>query len=49
MFVEVSDQVNAKKWFTLLLIMIIFIAILTVISINTHGELGGSHNRFPIN
>jgi membrane-associated HD superfamily phosphohydrolase len=49
MFNTVSDRVNAKKWFTLFLIMIIFIALISVISINTHGELGGSHNRFPIN
>jgi uncharacterized membrane protein len=49
MFDTVSDRVNAKKWFTLFLIMIIFIALLSVIAINTHGELGGSHNRFPIN
>jgi MFS family permease len=49
MFDEVSDQINTKKWLALFLILIIFIAIITVIAINTHGELGGSHNRFPIN
>ena len=49
LFAVVSDQINAKKWFIIFLIMIIFIALLTVVSINTHGELGGSHNRFPIN
>jgi len=49
MFDIVSDQVNEKKWFVLFVIMIIFIALLAVIAINSHGELGGSHNRFPLN
>ncbi len=48
-FEILTDHVNAKKWLTYLIMILVFIAILAVIAINTHGELGGSHNRFPIN
>ncbi len=49
MFEAVSDVVNAKKWFVYLIMILIFIALLAVIAINTHDELGGAHNRFPVN
>jgi len=49
MFELVSDKVDSKKWFAYLIVVLIFIALLAVIAINTHGELGGAHNRFPVN
>lgn len=49
MFENTSAEIHAKKWFTFLIALIICIAILSFIAINTHGELSGSHNRFPIN
>ncbi len=49
MFETVSNQVNSKKWFAYFIMILIFIAVLSIIAINTHGELGGSHNRFPVN
>ncbi len=48
-FEILTDHVHAKKWLTYLIIILVFIAILAVIAINSHGELGGSHNRFPVN
>ena len=49
MFELLSDKVDSKKWFTYLIVVLIFIALLAIIAINTHGELGGAHNRFPVN
>lgn len=48
-FKTVSDNVDTKKWFYFLLIIVLFIAILSFIAINIHGEVGGAHNRFPVN
>jgi len=44
-----SDKVDSKKWFIILIMILIFIALLALVAINTHGELGGAHNRFPVN
>lgn len=49
MFKIVSDKVDSKKWVIILIIILIFIALLALVAINTHGELGGAHNRFPVN
>jgi len=43
-----TDQVNVKRWFVYLIAIIIVLAILSFIAINIHGELGGSHDRFPM-
>jgi len=48
MFELVSDKVNSKKWLTYLIVVLIFIALLAVIAINSHGDIGGA-NRFPVN
>ncbi len=48
-FTMVSDTVDVKKWFYYLLIILAFIAILTLIAINSHGEVGRAHDRFPLN
>ena len=48
-FDTVSNKINSKKWFTYFLVILIFIAILSLITINIHDELGGSHNRFSVN
>lgn len=47
-FIPVTNQVNSKKWLLYFLLIILCIALLSFIAINTHGEIGG-HNRFPIN
>ena len=49
MFENTSVEIHTKKWFTFLIAILICIAILSFIAINTHGELSGSHNRFPVN
>ena len=49
MFKTASNQVKLKKWLAYFMIILIFIAVLSIIAINTHGEIGGSHNRFPLN
>lgn len=49
MLEKVYDSTDWKKLLGYLLLILAFIAVLAVIAINIHGELGGSHNRFPIN
>ena len=48
-FDTLTDKVTTKRWFIYLLVIIAVLAILSLIAINIHGELGGSHNRFPVN
>jgi hypothetical protein len=48
-FIPSANQINTKKWLLYFSIVVLFIALLSFIAINSHGELGGSHNRFPIN
>ncbi len=48
-FESVTEKVDSGKWFVYLITIFIVLAILTLIAINIHGEIGGSHNRFPIN
>jgi len=49
MFEILTDRIDTKKWSVFLIVVIIFIAVLTLIAINSHGDLSGSHNRFPVN
>ena len=42
----VTDRINSKKWFIGFLFIVLFIALLSIIAINIHGELRGGHNRF---
>jgi uncharacterized membrane protein YiaA len=49
MFDTVTDKVEPRRWFAYLIGIIVFLAILSVILINIHGELGGAHNRFLVN
>ncbi len=48
-FESVTEKVDSGKWFIYLISIFIVLAILTLIAINIHGEIGGSHNRFPLN
>lgn len=48
-FLPVTNSINSKKWLLYFLLVILIIALLSYIAINTHGEMGGAHNRFPIN
>ncbi len=41
-----SGKIDTKKWFVYLLAILIVIALLALIAINTHGELLGDRNRF---
>lgn len=46
---KVTDKVEPGKWFVYLVVIIAFLALLSLILINIHGEMGGAHNRFPVN
>ena len=48
-FIPVTNPINSKKWLLYLLLTILCIALLSFIAINTHGAIGRSHNRFPLN
>jgi len=48
-FSNITDKLETKPWAVYLIGIILFLAILSLIAINIHGELGGSHNRFPVN
>jgi len=48
MFDTLTDKVEPRRWFVYLVGIIVFMALLSVILINIHGELVGAHNRFPI-
>jgi len=37
---------NGKKWIKNLLLILLFIGVLALIAIQTHGDLGGAHDRF---
>ncbi len=41
-------DINGKKWFQYLVVIVSAVIILALISINIHGEMAGAHNRFPL-
>jgi len=41
-----SNALPTKKWAMVLWAILVFIALLSLVAINIHGELPGSHNRF---
>lgn len=41
-----SKGINPKKWGLNFLLVILFIVVLAIIAINSHGEFTGSHQRF---
>jgi len=43
-----SDDLNISRWFLWVAGILIFIIILTLILVNIHGEISGSHNRFQV-
>jgi len=47
-FTNLTDKVETKRWLMYLIGIILFLAILSFVLINIHGELGGSHDRFPL-
>ncbi|MFK5973512.1 MAG: hypothetical protein QM485_09540 [Flavobacteriaceae bacterium] len=47
-FGKVSEKINTKKWFLCFLAILVYIALLSLISVNAHDELSGGHNRFSI-
>jgi len=47
-FTNLTDKVETKRWLMYLIAIILFLAVLSFILINIHGELGGSHDRFPL-
>ena len=44
----VTVKINGKKWMIYLFAILFFIALLSLIAANSHGEIPGSHNRFSI-
>ena len=47
-FDDLSADLNGKKWLLWITGIIIFIMLLTLIAVNIHGELPGSHIRFQV-
>ncbi len=45
---EVTDQITARKWLVYVLVILAFMAFLSLIAIGIHDELPGSHDRFGI-
>ncbi|RKN81821.1 hypothetical protein D7Z94_07535 [Ulvibacterium marinum] len=45
---KTTDSLIIKKWFLYLILILAFLAVLSLIAISSHGELPGSHNRFDI-
>lgn len=45
---KTTDSLIIKKWFLYLILILAFLAVLSLIGISSHGELPGSHNRFDI-
>jgi len=43
------SEIHLNRWALYFVGIIIFVMILALILVNTHGEMGGVHNRFPIN
>jgi len=48
MFRKSTNEVNVTRWLIYFILIIVILAIFAFISISIHGEMGGSHNRFPI-
>jgi hypothetical protein len=49
LFENSTDKVIALRWLTYFIIIVAVLALLSVIAIHIHGEMGGAHDRFPIN
>lgn len=47
-FGEVSENINTKKLFLYFIAILVCIVLFSLIAVNIHGELSGSHNRFPM-
>ncbi|SHJ29799.1 hypothetical protein [Pseudozobellia thermophila] len=45
-FQKVVEGLETKKWWVLLVVVLLFMAFYTFIAINSHGEMSGAHNRF---
>ena len=45
-FTKPVSEMNVNRWMLYLACIIIVIMILALISVNTHGEMGGAHERF---
>ena len=48
-FDKTTNEVIVIRWLFYFILILVVLAILAFISINIHGEMGGSHNRFQIN
>ncbi len=48
-FEKLETHINPKKLVLLFLMILVIIALLTLVAINSHDVLSGSHNRFPVN
>jgi hypothetical protein len=49
LFENPSDKVTVSRWFIYFIVIVAVLALLSLIAINIHGEMGGAHNRFPLN
>jgi len=46
-FANLLKDLNLKRWLFLLVGAIVVIMLLAFILVNTHGIMGGAHDRFP--
>lgn len=45
-FQKEKDELEVGRWAKWLLVILLILALCTYIAINSHGEMGGGHNRF---
>lgn len=45
-FTQNNEPINTRKWTLYFIIIMVFIAVLSWIAANSHGQMPGSHNRF---
>lgn len=43
-----ETEINLRKWLSYLACVVVIILILAIISANSHGAMGGAHDRFPV-
>ncbi len=48
MFDIETDKLIVGRWFIYFVSIVLIFAILAFVAISIHGEIGGSHNRFPV-
>jgi hypothetical protein len=42
------SEMNTNRWLLYVAGLVIVVALLALIAVNSHGEIGGAHDRFPL-